>query len=112
MTQLVSFQYVTEAVYSTIIPSLIPGMTKEKMSSQSQLLVSASSGVAAGMCLVFRPTFTSFLVRVIHLTFQHVIHDIGVISAICSHPPDTVLTRINMAAKSGKIHDIKPLTFD
>jgi len=72
VTQLVSFQYVTDFVYNSIVPKLKPGLTKDKMSSSQQLVVSTSSGVVA-----------------------------GVISAICSHPPDTILSRINMAAKTG-----------
>jgi len=80
MTQLVSFQYVSEAAYSYLVPMIRPGLTKEKMSSQAQLVVSASSGVAA-----------------------------GVISAICSHPSDTILSRVNMAHKAGDATSLRDI---
>jgi len=69
MTQFATFQYALEGLYDHVTPRVL-GKTKEQMSQGQQLVVSSAAGVTA-----------------------------GVVSAICSHPPDTVLSRINMARK-------------
>jgi len=69
MTQFATFQYSLEGLYNHVTPRLL-GTGKANMSQGQQLGVSTVAGVAA-----------------------------GVVSAICSHPPDTVLSRINMARK-------------
>jgi len=71
MTQFATFQYTNEFLYEYVIPKLFR-TKKEKMSSGAQLAVSTTCGVAA-----------------------------GVVSAICSHPPDTILSRVNMQRKAG-----------
>jgi len=69
MTQFATFQYALDGLYDYVTPRML-GKTKSEMTHGSQLVVSTSAGVTA-----------------------------GVVSAICSHPPDTVLSRINMARK-------------
>jgi hypothetical protein len=93
MVQLSAFTYFVDHVYATtpqnvdsmeLAWSLTPchsygfldsryGIQKSNMSKHSQISVSVGCGVGA-----------------------------GVLSAIASHPADTILSRINMAAKTGK----------
>jgi len=71
VVQFVSFQYSLDFFYKWAIPRYW-GKTKDQLSQGTQLGVSTLGGVVA-----------------------------GVTSAIASHPPDTVLSRINMARKAG-----------
>jgi solute carrier family 25 phosphate transporter 3 len=71
VVQLCSFQYSLDLIYKHLLPKYW-GIQKQDMTPASQLVVSTSAGVLA-----------------------------GVASAIASHPPDTVLSRINMARKKG-----------
>eukprot|EP00128_Syssomonas_multiformis_P004655 Colp12_sorted_trinity150504_noHs@18824 len=66
MTQLAVFQHAVELAYTTILPTYTPYKSKKDMTTQQQLAVSVGSGIVA-----------------------------GVVSAIASHPADTVLSRVN-----------------
>lgn len=65
VTQISVFSLLVEQVYGTILPQRF-GLTKEQLSTQSQLGVSVFCGTLAGAA-----------------------------SAVVSHPPDTLLSRIN-----------------
>jgi len=71
VVQFVSFQYGLDFFYKFLIPRVL-GKQRHELANGSQLLVSTGAGVIA-----------------------------GVTSAIASHPPDTVLSRINMVRKGG-----------
>jgi len=67
MVQLAAFTKFVDFVYLTALPYYFPGKKKEDLSVETQLLISITCGISA-----------------------------GVLSAIASHPPDTILSRINM----------------
>jgi len=72
VTQLVAFQHAVSATYDHILPRFTQYKSKEQLSAGGQLAVSVGCGVVA-----------------------------GVISAIASHPADTILSKVN-AQKSTK----------
>jgi len=68
MVQLAAFTTFVDLVYSRLLPWLSPGTTKNDLGAASQLSITMACGVTA-----------------------------GVLSAIVSHPQDTILSRINMS---------------
>lgn len=79
VVQLTTFQLTTDLLYNSLIPNYL-GWKKDNMSVGAKLSVTVSSGAFA-----------------------------GVVSAIASHPADTVLTQLNMkagATLNGVIRDL------
>jgi len=74
MVQLATFTKSVDFVYSKVLPYFKPGIRKEDLSVSGQLTVTLSCGIFA-----------------------------GVLSAIASHPPDTILSRINMVKTSEEL---------
>lgn len=74
MVQLATFTKSVDFTYGTLVPFFKPGARKEDLNVYAQLGISLSCGVFA-----------------------------GVLSAIVSHPPDTILSRINMTKSAEEL---------
>lgn len=72
VTQITAFSKLVDYSYGTLLPKMDPNLTKENMSKLQQLYVTIVCGTLA-----------------------------GVLSAIASHPPDVILSRINAVESHG-----------